>query len=97
MPQKRLSPEFVVSDEESAGKVAKLDSNSAPKDHFDLGKNKRVAVSKFKGQILIDIREMYVADGTMRPGKKGICLTMEQWEALKNSMSDVDEAVRAAK
>jgi hypothetical protein len=45
---------------------------------------RRITVSEFKGNTLISIREYYKdkESGVMRPGKKGIALTMEQWNAL---------------
>ena len=38
---------------------------------FNLGSLKRVKVETFRGQVLIDIREMYERDGQQLPGKKG--------------------------
>lgn len=42
------------------------------------------------GQVFVDIREFYGTDGDEKPGKKGISLAMEQWEALKRSISTID-------
>ena len=42
------------------------------------------------GQVFLDIREYYGAEDGEKPGKKGISLTMEQWEVLKQSISIVD-------
>ncbi|CAG9316522.1 SUB1 [Blepharisma stoltei] len=58
-----------------------------------LGKEKYVSVSKFKGKKLIDIREYYYKDGDLKPGRKGIALTVEQWRELKNHISDIDNLI----
>ncbi|CAK5281745.1 unnamed protein product [Mycena citricolor] len=51
---------------------------------IELGKTKRVTVREFKGSTFIDIREFYVEKGSgdMKPGKKGISLTVDQASAL---------------
>ncbi|XP_078344493.1 uncharacterized protein LOC144630053 [Oculina patagonica] len=60
---------------------------------FEIAAKRRVSVRKFKGKILVDIREFYEADGELRPGKKGISLKVEEWEKLKNLAGDIDEAI----
>ena len=49
------------------------------------GKLKRVSVSKFKGQMLVNFREYYVdkSSGEEKPGSKGITLNRSQWEEFK--------------
>lgn len=42
------------------------------------------------GQVYVDIREFYGAEGDEKPGKKGISLSKEQWEALKQSIGTID-------
>ncbi|KAL1748744.1 transcriptional Coactivator p15-domain-containing protein [Schizophyllum fasciatum] len=61
--------------------------------YIDLGKMKRASISEFKGQRFVDIREYYIdkASGEGRPGKKGIALNAEQWNALKQSINTIDE------
>lgn len=59
---------------------------------FDLGKNKFVTVREFKGKALIDIREYYndKGSGELKPGKKGISLSPEQYRQLKTLLDDID-------
>ncbi|KAF8630655.1 hypothetical protein AX15_002805 [Amanita polypyramis BW_CC] len=64
---------------------------SGGESYFDIGKKKRITVSMFKGQPLIDIREFYGDEGQEKPGKKGIALTIEQWEAVKSNIDTVDQ------
>ncbi|KII92458.1 hypothetical protein PLICRDRAFT_50835 [Plicaturopsis crispa FD-325 SS-3] len=58
--------------------------------YVDLGKKKRATVRSFKGQVFVDIREFYGADGEEKPGKKGISLNRDQWETLKRSADTLD-------
>jgi Transcriptional Coactivator p15 (PC4) len=46
--------------------------------YIDLGKKKHATVRVFKGMPLIDIREFYGDEDDLKPGKKGISLTIEQ-------------------
>ena len=60
---------------------------------FLLDDRKRVTVHKFKGQLKVDIREFYDDKGEMKPGKKGISLSLEHWKKLKNFIDDIDESI----
>ncbi|KXS18940.1 ssDNA-binding transcriptional regulator [Gonapodya prolifera JEL478] len=64
------------------------DDNGDP--FWPLGKDRRVTLSSFKGRKMVNIREYYDAGGTLKPGKKGIALSIEQYEALKRSLPLVD-------
>ena len=59
---------------------------------FILDDKKRITVHKFKGKIKVDIREFYEDKGEMKPGKKGISLSLENWEKLKGFIDDIDES-----
>ncbi|KAJ3859685.1 RNA polymerase II transcriptional coactivator [Lentinula novae-zelandiae] len=60
--------------------------------YIDLGKKKRATVRSFKGSTFVDIREFYGdTEQSMKPGKKGISLALDQWEVLRSSASAIDE------
>ncbi|NXF88285.1 TCP4 polymerase, partial [Eubucco bourcierii] len=62
---------------------------------FQIGKMRYVRVSCFKGKVLVDIREFYTdKDGDKKPGRKGIALSAEQWNQLKEIMPEIDAAVK---
>ncbi|XP_051551939.1 activated RNA polymerase II transcriptional coactivator p15-like [Myxocyprinus asiaticus] len=62
---------------------------------FQIGKLRYVSLRDFKGKVLIDIREYWMDQaGEIKPGKKGISLNPEQWNQLKEQMSDIDDAIR---
>jgi len=72
-------------------------STSSGESYVEIGKKRRVTASVFKGQILVDIREYYGADGDEKPGKKGIALTVEQWEAIKSNIAAIDQLLSNVK
>uniref|UniRef100_A0A8C4U0I6 Activated RNA polymerase II transcriptional coactivator p15 n=1 Tax=Falco tinnunculus TaxID=100819 RepID=A0A8C4U0I6_FALTI len=62
---------------------------------FQIGKMRYVRVSRFRGKALVDIREFYTdKDGSMKPGRKGIALSAEQWNQLKEIVPEIDDAVK---
>ena len=88
--EKKEGVVFVDSnEEESDGDIIKTKDEIAVK----LDNKKRVTVRKFKGKLLVDIREFYEDNGEMKPGKKGIALSKENWNKLKDYMQVIDEAI----
>ncbi|XP_069076590.1 activated RNA polymerase II transcriptional coactivator p15-like [Pleurodeles waltl] len=70
-------------------------SNKADDNMFQIGKMRYVTVRDFKGKVLIDIREYWMDQaGDMKPGRKGISLNPEQWNQLKEQISEIDDAVK---
>ncbi|XP_048875095.1 activated RNA polymerase II transcriptional coactivator p15-like [Brienomyrus brachyistius] len=83
------------SGESSAGGDSSKATGKSDDNLFQIGKMRYVSVRDFKGKVLIDIREYWMDQhGEMKPGKKGISLNPEQWNQLKEQMSDIDEAMK---
>ncbi|KAK4054536.1 hypothetical protein OIV83_001030 [Microbotryomycetes sp. JL201] len=82
-------------DDEDDGPSVGLEKNDEGEPFVQLPGSKRVMISKFKGKKLINIREMYEKDGEIKPGKKGIALTPEQFQVLKKSIPLIESALRS--
>merc|ERR1719164_203820 len=59
-----------------------------------LSGKKFVTVSPFNGKMLVGIREYYEKDGKMLPGRKGISLTLDQWEKLASKARQITKCMR---
>ncbi|CAH1253273.1 SUB1 [Branchiostoma lanceolatum] len=88
-----------ISDDEKAAKKRKLEKKKKQQakreedegsDMIQLSNKRFISVREFKGKCLIDIREYYDADGELKPGRKGISLTTDQWRRLKEAMDEID-------
>ncbi|KAF2173649.1 hypothetical protein M409DRAFT_15927 [Zasmidium cellare ATCC 36951] len=51
-------------------------------EYWEISGKRRLQVSEFKGNTMIGIREFYEKDGEMLPGKKGISLNLDQFNAF---------------
>ena len=62
---------------------------------WEIGRNRFVSLSEFKGKWYVNLREYYMdANSDMKPGKKGIMLTMEQFQKFKDALPDREEAIK---
>jgi len=85
--QTRRTPRKKETKKDTKEKKGKDEKDGSTAEYIDLGGSKRVSVSTFKGQKLVDIRAYW----TDSPTKKGISLTKEQWEKLKGAVDKIDE------
>ncbi|EXF82701.1 hypothetical protein COL5a_003121 [Colletotrichum fioriniae] len=105
---KRAAPRDSRSDSEDevitkSNKKTKTAKNGASTDgvdkdgnpFWDLSNKRRIGLSQFKNTTFVNIREFYEKDGDMLPGKKGISLTVPQYEALVKAMPAISEKLRA--
>ena len=78
-----------------SGKAAEWEVNDDGAAYLSLSDLRRVTVGKRHGSGFVDVREFY---GTpQKPGKKGLCMSLSQYEALKAAASAIDEALERAK
>ncbi|THH06600.1 hypothetical protein EW145_g3975 [Phellinidium pouzarii] len=80
--------------EGSSGPKQKVQINAEGEKFVDLGKKRRATVRSFKSQLMVDIREFYGSEDDLKPGKKGISLSIEQWEELKTNIATIDGFIK---
>lgn len=61
---------------------------------MDIGKrNVKIEASEFKGKWYVGIRQWYEQDGEMKPGNKGINLSIEEWDELVSNIEELDTEI----
>ncbi|KAI1662672.1 PC4-domain-containing protein [Daldinia decipiens] len=62
---------------------------------WSLGGTRRATISSFKGKTFVNIREYYTdASGDLKPGKKGITLSPEQYNKLLEAIPSINAELR---
>ncbi|CDW90277.1 rna polymerase ii transcriptional coactivator [Stylonychia lemnae] len=61
---------------------------------FDLNQKKKIIIKKFKGVKYIDFRETYDKNGELAFTPKGISMTIEMWEKLKDMIPTLDQQLK---
>ncbi len=65
------------------------------KNSFQLSNNRFITISEFRNKVRVDIREYYLNDsGEKKPGKKGISLSLEEWNKMKDLMPKIESAIK---
>ncbi|RDD43754.1 Activated RNA polymerase II transcriptional coactivator p15 [Trichoplax sp. H2] len=60
----------------------------------ELSSKRYVSVRSFRKSTLVDIREYYKdSHGELKPSKKGISLTKEQWDKLLSLQKEINENI----
>ncbi|KAJ4022339.1 hypothetical protein NW752_000457 [Fusarium irregulare] len=62
---------------------------------WELSNKRRVGLSDFNKSTFVNIREYYEKDGKTLPGKKGISLSVEQYNAFLKAVPRINAALRA--
>jgi hypothetical protein len=71
-------------------------SSSQDEDEYlDLGGNKRLSVAPFMGRTRVNIREYWSTEGRMVPTKKGVSLSIEQWQMILAAAPLIQEKIDA--
>lgn len=64
---------------------------------IDLGDNRFVSVSTYRGRSYVDMREFFfLENGELRPTKKGIALKPAEWKQLISSADRVNSDLKKA-
>lgn len=106
MPPKRrqvedtsdAEPQYAKKSKDNSGKAQpqELTKGSDQDDNtfWELGNNRRISSSVFRNATLINIREYYDANGKLMPGKKGISLSLAQYQNLLKVIPQLNADLR---
>ncbi|KXX76283.1 putative RNA polymerase II transcriptional coactivator [Madurella mycetomatis] len=86
----------VKSESRKASKDLSKGTDAEGNAYWEIGNKRRIGSSQFKGTTLVNIREYYTApDGDLKPGKKGISLSLDQYRAFLKVIPELNEHLRS--
>lgn len=72
-------------------------SENSGDNSFQLSNNRYLTISEFKNKVRVDIREYYFdSTGERKPGKKGISLSLEEWNKITENMDQIEQSILVA-
>ncbi|KAL8737666.1 MAG: hypothetical protein Q9181_001456 [Wetmoreana brouardii] len=102
---------FVANDDDSAPKPKKAKTatprkapvksakagNEQEEEFWEITSTRRVNISEYKGQVMVNIREYYEdkSSGFMLPGKKGISLPLAQYATFLTLLPEIEKSLAA--
>lgn len=94
----KLSQDTVEEDDELApSETTHLEGgaqkNSDGEVFFELSPRRRITIRKWRASTLVDIREYWGEKEDLKPGKKGISLSVEQWRQLIELVPEIDKII----
>ncbi|EJT80446.1 hypothetical protein GGTG_00445 [Gaeumannomyces tritici R3-111a-1] len=89
--QKEAKPKEAKSKEPTA-LGSGVDNEGNP--YWEISAKRRVGIAKFNKMVLVNIREYYDQAGELKPGKKGISLTLDQYQALLKNAPVINAELR---
>ncbi|KAK4497991.1 hypothetical protein PRZ48_010647 [Zasmidium cellare] len=72
-----------------------MQKDSDGNEYWEISGKRRLQISEFKGNTMIGIREFYEKDGQMLPGKKGISLNLDQFNAFVELLPQLENVLTA--
>ncbi|KAL1875942.1 hypothetical protein VTK73DRAFT_9726 [Phialemonium thermophilum] len=76
------------------GDRAKKQRDAENNPYWELSSKRRVTVSKYNKMLLVNIREHYEINGELKPGKKGISLSVDQYKAFLKAIPEINAEIR---
>ncbi|KAK3325204.1 transcriptional Coactivator p15-domain-containing protein [Apodospora peruviana] len=89
---KKTKSEGKAKAKKELGKGTDGDGNA----YWEIGGTRRAGLSNFSGKTFVNIREYYTTnDGETKPGKKGISLSVEQYQGFLKIIPELNNELRA--
>lgn len=90
---KRSAPDSSITTAKKLKASAALPEKETDKDgqtFWEISGKRRLQLSEFKGTTMIGVREFYEKDGESLPGRKGISMTVEQFNTVVELLPQIE-------